>query len=423
MQRLCRVSLAALARGGGGCCRSPRRLSSADRRPPVPLGGRVLTNPDCVFQHNMWYAMATHTEEERENARQRAEENSSERIPQEERAKYERDASQFWDGFYETHQNKFFKDRRWLIQEFPELLPPGLDSASASAAAAAEEALGAVSLAAGAHSEPGEGRRQEGSAAQSVLGGGREEIQDVSCAAQKQEVQPEKEEVQLEKRAMLPGNQERRPGAGDSCGFPGDRASFRILEVGCGAGNSVFPIISAIRGRGGFLYCCDFSSRAVQLVKDHPDYDGSLCHAFVQDVCDETASFPFPPHSLDVILLVFVLCAIQPHRIQGVVDRLASYLKPGGVVLFRDYGRYDLSQLRFKKGQCLSENFYSRRDGTCVYFFTKEEVHDLFTTAGLEEVQNLEDRRLQVNRAKKVVMRRVWMQSKFQKPLQPPRAS
>lgn len=47
---------------------------------------------------------------------------------------------------------------------------------------------------------------------------------------------------------------------------------------------------------------------------------------------------------------------------QGSISRLARLLKPGGVLLLRDYGRYDMAQLRFKKGwsACIQRAFGPR---------------------------------------------------------------
>jgi SAM-dependent methyltransferase len=147
-----------------------------------------------------------------------------------------------------------------------------------------------------------------------------------------------------------------------------DHTPLHILEVGCGAGNTVFPIMQT--SKNTFMYCCDFSSTAVELIKTHPLYDPSRCSAFVHDISDIKEPLPIQDNSIDLICLIFVLSAIPQERFPIVIDKLYKTLKPNGKILFRDYGRLDLAQLRFKQGQCLADNHYVRGDGTLVYFFT-----------------------------------------------------
>ena len=58
-----------------------------------------------------------------------------------------------------------------------------------------------------------------------------------------------------------------------------------LLEIGCGVGNFIFPLIE--ENRKFFIYCCDFSSRAVQLVKEDPRYNEERVKAFVCDVTSD----------------------------------------------------------------------------------------------------------------------------------------
>ncbi|XP_029912878.1 tRNA N(3)-cytidine methyltransferase METTL2 [Myripristis murdjan] len=337
--------------------------SSAGEAKRPQFGTRFLTDPRQVFQHNAWDNVEW-TEEQEAAAKKKVLENSQP-LPPEKQEEYDSRANEYWNDFYTIHENRFFKDRHWLFTEFPELAPQGCLN----------------------HKSHPDGCGTDDSQRDSLDQGQSEEV---TC---------------------LPHTD------GD---FPGSSATYRILEVGCGVGNTVFPILKTNNDPRLFVYCCDFSSTAVELVKINPEYDPGRCFAFVHDLSDVEANYPVPDGTLDVIVLIFVLSALHPDKMQASISRLARLLKPGGVMLLRDYGRYDMAQLRFKKGRCLSENFYVRGDGTRVFFFTQDELHEMFSAAGLEKVQNLVDRRLQVNRGKQLTMYRVWIQCKYSKaPTQP----
>jgi len=344
------------------------------------FGGRVLEKEGDVFKHNAWDNVVW-GQEQQDEAQKQVDKATSTLMAAEKAEEYEEKAGEFWDKFYSIHQNRFFKERNWLFTEFPDLAPGY---------------KGAVRV-----FQPG----QVGNA-DDKSNNDNSDITNVS------------ENVGVDKVVVgsegLDQAEVDRIREGES--YFGSNANFRLLEIGCGTGSTVFPILEMNTSPRLVVYCCDLSTTAVQLVKDHTQYATKRCHSWVCDVTQEWNP-PFPDNSLDVVTLIFVLSAISPAKMQAVVKNIVRYLKPGGLVMFRDYGRFDLAQLRFKEGKCIQENFYARGDGTRCYFFTQEEIRDLFVSEGMEEEQNLADRRLQVNRGKELKMYRVWIQAKYKKPL------
>ncbi|KAI8053849.1 S-adenosyl-L-methionine-dependent methyltransferase [Syncephalis plumigaleata] len=298
-----------------------KKVSSSVRDVNAPedkaFGGRLLTDADRVFEFNAWDHVEW-SEEHKEHAKVVIEKQASVTMTQEERDRLEHEAPQQWDAFYRVNQNRFFRDRRWLRIEFPELF-----------------------------------------------------------------------EVTNEPRT--------------------------VLEIGCGAGNTLFPLLSANPDPNLRVLGCDFSEEAVNVVKSNPLLDPQRSAAFVWDLASETLPESVTEGSIDVIVLIFVLSALSPQQWKQAMKNLSTMLKPGGIILFRDYGRHDMAQLRFKPGRRIDDNFYVRGDGTRVYFFTPEEIEELFGETFTIE-QNAVDRRLIVNRVRQLKMYRCWLQGKFRKP-------
>lgn len=135
-----------------------------------------------------------------------------------------------------------------------------------------------------------------------------------------------------------------------------------LLEVGCGVGNFIFPLIEEKLNM--FIYACDLSSKAIELLKTNPIYSEAQVKAFQTDITTTNICDEIPNETLDIVTLIFVLSAVDPSNHLKIARTLFALLKPNGYILLRDYGLYDMTQLRFKPGHKISDNFYMRQDGT-----------------------------------------------------------
>ncbi|KAG6332498.1 hypothetical protein ID866_6591 [Astraeus odoratus] len=186
-----------------------------------PFGSRFLTEESDVWAQNAWDHVPP-PNDQTETIAAALERQRLGPVPDEEKAKYNAKPAKYWDNFYKTNADNFFRDRKWLHLEFPDLL------------SAAE------------------------------------------------------------------------PDAGD----------ITICEIGCGAGNTAFPLLSANKNPKLTIHAFDYSSHAVKLVQMNPLYQdppvGSI-QAAVWDLSSENSNPPgVVPDSVDIVVLVFVLSALHP---------------------------------------------------------------------------------------------------------------
>lgn len=312
--------------------------NNAKRSDPFQFGQRYLSSDDDVFTYNAWDHVTPDEDHvaysEEQYAKQRAAP-----VSDFDRERFNANPEKWWDLFYKQKSASFFKDRKWLVQEFPVLAEVTKSNAGKKV----------------------------------------------------------------------------------------------VLEVGAGAGNTAFPVMRMNQNEELEVVAADFSKKAVETMRSADDYTRKdmvgRMRAEVWDVAGESLPEGIAEKSADVVVMIFIFSALNPNQWTQAVKNVWRVLKPGGEVLFRDYGRGDLAQVRFKAGRWMGENFYVRGDGTRVYFFEKDELVQIWSSepdpksgeadnqTGNFDILNLDvDRRLIVNRQRRIKMYRCWIQGRFKKP-------
>ncbi|KAK4349833.1 hypothetical protein RND71_029146 [Anisodus tanguticus] len=185
-----------------------------------------------------------------------------------------------------------------------------------------------------------------------------------------------------------------------------------VLEVGCGAGNTIFPLIDTFPKL--YVHACDFSPKAITLVKSHENYSAEKMNVFVCDAAKDDLCANVMPFTVDVVTLIFTLSAVSPCKMASILENCKQVLKQNGYILLRDYAVGDSAQVKLHdRNQMISENFYFRGDGTCSFYFSEAYASTLFQNAGFAIVDINTYCKEITNHSRNITMPRRWIRGIF----------
>ena len=328
------------------------------------------------------------------------------------RNKYENEASIYWDKFYKKNKTNFFKDRHYLFDEFSEIMESTNKNKNKNKVKNNSENTNKTTI-----NDNNNNNNNNNDI--------NTNINDTTDTNSNNETESKNDQNTIENREISDQN---------SGKFNKEAESKRrktFLAIGCGVGNALFPLMEEMKNET-YFYAIDLSKRAIEFVQKNENYDEKYCRAYVCDIVQNEFPNEIKLNEINYSLMLFVLSSIHPSHYINVFYKIFQCLKNDGYLFFRDYGRYDLAQLRFKPRAKLSENFYVRDDGTRAYYFTIEELKKLVNDAcdllnkdefnvknnlkyEIKILQNLYVKKTCQNKKLGLTMKRIWIQAKFQK--------
>jgi SAM-dependent methyltransferase len=201
--------------------------------------------------------------------------------------------------------------------------------------------------------------------------------------------------------------------------IPCKNMACHLVDLGCGVGNALIPLLKEFPGMTATGFDCSETAVKLLQAKLRSQELEKRCSVEVGDMTDPARSYESLRGTADFALLFFVQSAIAPCHYERIQELAWSILKPGGVLLFRDYGKYDMAQLRFERsagrqGNKISDDFYVRGDGTRAKFFTENELRTIWEKdQRFKTDQMVLHTKKFVNRRTSVEMKRVWIQAKW----------